>query len=58
MSAFKSFIQKVKKIRVIVFKIGTPCLGTIGLIAASWKFGVLKSSMLALEASFIKLIYQ
>ena len=35
-----------------------PCLETIGLIAASWKFDVLKSSMLALEASFIKLIYQ
>jgi len=29
------------------------CLGTIGLIAAPWKFDVLKTSIFALEASLL-----
>ena len=33
------------------------CLGNIGLIVAPWKFDVLKTNILALEAS-LKLLWQ
>ena len=33
------------------------CLGTIGLIVAPWKFDVLKTSIFALEASLLGLIF-
>ena len=42
---------------VPIKKIECLCLGTFGLIVASWKFDVLKTSTIALKASLLGQIF-